>query len=67
MPTTVSLGPLYRFPGWIVSKVSISSNGDEAYIHLCPDHCCEGFRFPCCSRRMEKMRERWRKALDLPL
>jgi len=67
MSATVSLGPLYQFPGWIVNKVSISSNGDEVCVHLRSDRRRKGFRCPCCSRRMGKMRERRREVLDLPL
>jgi len=67
MSATVSLGPLYQFPGWVVSKVSIRSNGDEVCVHLRPDRRCKGFRCPHCNRRMGKMRERHRGVLDLPL
>jgi hypothetical protein len=37
MSATVSLGPLYQCPSWIVSKVSIDLNGHEVRVHLRPD------------------------------
>jgi len=50
MSATVSLGPLYQFPGWVVNKVSISSNGDEVCVHLRPDRQRKGFRCPAVHR-----------------
>jgi len=67
MSATVSLGPLYQFPGWGVSKVSIRSNGSTVRISLRPDRRRKRFRCPHCNRRMRKMRERHREVLDLPL
>jgi len=58
MSATVSLGPLYQFPGWIVNKVSISSNGSTVRISLHPDRRRKGSRCPDCNRRMRKMRGR---------
>ena len=58
MSATVSLGPLYQFPGWVVNKVSIRSNGSTVRISLHLDRRRKGFRCPCCNRRMGKMRER---------
>jgi len=67
MSATVSLGPLYQFPGWVVNKVSIRSNGSTVRISLRLDHRRKGFRCPHCNRRMGKRRERRRQVLDLPL
>jgi len=67
MSATVSLAPLYQFTGWVVSKVSIRSNGSTVRISLRPDRRRKGFRCPDCTRRMGKMRERHREVLDLPL
>jgi transposase len=67
MSATVSLGPLYQFPGWIVNKVSIRLNSSAVRTSLRPDRRREGSRCPHCSRRMRKMRERHREVLDLPL
>ena len=67
MSATVSLGPLYQFPGWVVNKISIRSNGHEVWVHLRPDSRRKGFRCPRCKLRMGRMRERRRAVLDLPL
>jgi len=58
MSATVSLGPLYQFPEWVVNKVSIRSNTSTVRIFLRPDRRRKGFRCPDCNRRMGKMRER---------
>jgi len=52
MSATVSLGPLYQFPGWIVNKVSIRLTGSAVRISLRPDRRRKGFRCPHCNRRM---------------
>jgi len=59
MSATVSLGPLYQFPGWVVNKVSIRSNGSTVRISLHLDRRRKGFRCPCCNQRMGKMKKEW--------
>lgn len=67
MPSSVSLAPLYAFPGWVVDNVVVDSTCFEIRVYLRPDGRRKGFRCPECQRRMGKMRERQRSVLDIPL
>jgi len=67
MSATVSLAPLYKFPGWVVNRIAIGVNGHTVRVHLRPDGRGKGFRCPKCKHRMGKMRERKQSVMDLPL
>lgn len=64
MTTSVSLTPLYQFPGWVIKRISLSKSIVQVNLRLDKRRT---LRCPDCNRKLGKMREVQQQVLDLPM